>query len=860
MAHEPPKQLDDGLILERGERAMIPPLKGISVPRPTAVHVIAQSHLDIIWYWPLSESVRMVLETFRGHADLLEADTSRTFCQSQVALFEIVREEEPALFARIARLVEEGRWEMVGGEWVEPALAIGGPEAHVRQLLLGQRYLQEHFGVKAAVGWCPDVFVMQPDCYPQLLAQAGIHRFVHKRPREKYMPLPVLPYRWRGNDGSEVVALRSTNKGDGLPALSDGFTADTEKGDVTVIAEHFLAADIPHLWGPLGVGDIGGVNEYVLPKVPAPMSARYSTPTAYFDAVLGATDPERLPLVEGVLGPIFTGCLTTWAVVKSLNREAENLLQQTEFLMAASHALKFPVASGELTDAWRRLLMIHFHDALAGVGTESTQREVELALRCVVEDVRIVRRRYARRIAESVASGTETGMPLVVFNPLGHCRSDIVEARLTISDEDRTLMPTGNRDAQHHLVDATFHTADEYFEAVDDEGRSTPVMVEHFGTMQRRAVARVRLLARDVPAFGYKTLNLRRRPRHEVAGHMDDDGLETDRLRVRFDPVRGGISQLEDLETGMAIVAPDVPLGALRLHDSGNYDLNYGQEHNAWEAGLTGRIHVPDLHDFRLRRGNGDRIVATFDSSFGESHFRQTFLFEPGVPFVTVRFTGQFHEMERFLKAHFALEGADRGVADMPYGWTDPLPEGVEYAMQYVAAACGTHHALAVVNRGRHGCLWRDGTLSISLIRCANFPAHRSDRGPFSIEIRLQVIDMTTSNWQTDLVRLGYEANLALCSYAPEYRNAKHPRTWQLLEGEIDQVLGAAAKPCEDGEGIALRLYNPATAPQSQSFSTPNTCRRVVASNILEEPSGPVFDGDTALSFRPHEIKTMVCR
>ncbi|MAE62679.1 MAG: hypothetical protein CMJ18_00280 [Phycisphaeraceae bacterium] len=862
MAARSEKKFVDGLILERGERATIPPFEGLDVDRPMTVHVIAQSHIDIIWYWPIAETVRMVLETFRGHADLLEADASLTFCQSQVALFEMVRAEDPALFERIVRLVQEGRWEMVGGEWVEPAVSIGGPEVHARQFLVGQRYLQEHFGVRARVGWAPDSFVLHCDCFPQLLRQAGIGRFVHKRPREKYMMLPTLPYRWRGNDGSEVLTLRTTNKGMGIPILSDGSTAPSDKGDAAYIADTFNARGISHLWGPLGVGDIGGVNHYVLPEVPGPLRAEFDTATGYFDALEEEIDNATLPHVEGVLGPIFTGCLTTWAHVKTLNRRAENTIQQVEFLKSACRALDVTTEATDLDALWRRLLLLHFHDTVAGVGTEDVQREVEQEFRQVVVEVERVRQRCARRLAESVRSDDTDGLPVVVFNPMGHRRTDVVETRLSLRDAYLAAVPAEDPHSHHHEIDAYGYFGSAQFEAVDDDGNATPVMIERFARLQRRTYAHIRMVVQDVPPFGYRTWQIRRCPPSAPTVRIDGTTIETDRLRVEFDPIRGGIDVLEDRSSGVTIEADGLPLGALCLHDTGKYDLNYGQEHNQWEAGLTGRVNRLRPHDFRISAANGDRVLVNFDYRFGESTLGQTYLIEPSVSFVTMRVEGRFHEVERYCKAHFSVHDTETAAADLPYGYTPNLPEGVEYAMQYGAAVLGPKHGLAILNRGRYGCLWRDDELSISLVRCATFPAWISDRGPFETELRLMALGPDDGDRQQRIIRAGYDANLALFSYAPERSEQRLDRTWSLTGAPIDDVLGVLAKPCEDGDGVALRLYNGSSEPRSQSMNAPVAFPSMVASNIIEDDLGA--DGALpergTLEFRPHEIRTLVCK
>lgn len=159
----------DGTVAESTGRESILAEAGLSISTPMTVHVIPQAHIDLIWYWPLSEAVRMVLNTFRGHVEKLESNPEFTYAQSQAFAYEIVRREDPELFARIQKLVAAGQWELVGGEWVEADPVLPGPEARIRQHLYGQLFFQKYFGRKATVGWCPDGFTVLPGSWPQIL-------------------------------------------------------------------------------------------------------------------------------------------------------------------------------------------------------------------------------------------------------------------------------------------------------------------------------------------------------------------------------------------------------------------------------------------------------------------------------------------------------------------------------------------------------------------------------------------------------------------------------------------------------------------------------------------------------------------
>ena len=64
----------------------------------------------------------------------------------------------PELNDQIRQRIKEGRWEIVGGMWVEPDLNIPDGESLVRQLLVGQRYFQTWTGSALPCGPGPQFF------------------------------------------------------------------------------------------------------------------------------------------------------------------------------------------------------------------------------------------------------------------------------------------------------------------------------------------------------------------------------------------------------------------------------------------------------------------------------------------------------------------------------------------------------------------------------------------------------------------------------------------------------------------------------------------------------------------------------
>ena len=119
-----------------------------------------------------------------------------------------VEEHDPELFERIRARIAEGRWQVVGGWWVEPDCNIPGGESFVRQALYGQRYLHDTFGITATTGANVDSFGHNATI-PQILRKSGMDSYVFLRPGpHENATLPAPLFWWEAPDGSRVLAYR----------------------------------------------------------------------------------------------------------------------------------------------------------------------------------------------------------------------------------------------------------------------------------------------------------------------------------------------------------------------------------------------------------------------------------------------------------------------------------------------------------------------------------------------------------------------------------------------------------------------------------------------------------------------------
>ena len=680
------------------------------------VHVIPQFHLDLAWTWRWTESLPMVEHSMVGNVAALEANPEATFAMSQIMLLDHTARYYPEVFAQIVELHKEGRWENVGGMWVESDLNIPSGESLARQFLYGQRFLLQHFGKTATTAWAPDCFGHSGNL-PQIMALSGIRQYVHKRPRDINFRLPNVPFDWEGVDGTRLLCLRVVNKGRGYPSAPSQGTQF--EGDATEhIQQLFAARGLQDLWGPIGVGDVGGVNSYELPPDTADMHLGFSTPEAYFAAIAKTELPDR-PVVAGELNPFMDGAYTTQMACKKGNRDTENRIVHCEFMAAlASHA-GLPYPGETLSTLWKRFLFTQFHDVLPGTGEKATRDAAvhdfdEIALR--TEELNrssawAICRRHSEagttaqsraensdyagywQAATHVASPPQPPSPLLRQttggdgrrgeNGLGATVSNAVEAecgpnafmhdlrgKLDLRDEVETSHPCGaeapgvlvtnslcaTRTDVVHCVVGGQHLLDGW-DAVAPDGTRTPVQGVSHRTNWSHSWQTIVFVARDMPPLGYRFYRFEP-PVAPVTPHqywgVVGHTFSGHTLRAVIDPSCGGLASVQDLQTGQEAIARDTR-ALFEVWEQGEYGLDYGMEYKAWWLGLTGeRRRVRELSALPELVEQGDvRMRLRVRHSAGETAFTQDFIIYRDLPRLDVDVTVDFHEIEKTIRLAF---------------------------------------------------------------------------------------------------------------------------------------------------------------------------------------------------------------
>ncbi len=396
-------------------RGKLKALKAI-YPQQGKLAVTGHAHIDLAWLWPYAETRRKARRTFHTALQLMKQFPDFVFNQSTAAYYAQIEEDDPALFTAIQAAVKAGQWETIGAMWVEPDTNMPTGESFVRQLLYGQRYFEQKFGVRHRVCWLPDCFGFS-GALPQLLRQAGVDSFFTIKVNwSETNRFPYDLFWWEGLDGSRVLAHTFDNP-------VNGYNGSTEPKAIIGTWKNFRGKVI-HDESLLAVGHGdggGGVMPEMLerqkqladfPAVPAMRPARVEE----FFGRIHDNLPANVPVWNGeIYLELHRATLTTQSGTKKKHREAERALITAETISSLAMLLGADKPSS-LEDLWRPVLKNEFHDILPGSGVREVYVDAESEL-AAARDAGLARQQEALAALVGKLPKGEAADVEVVVNP-----------------------------------------------------------------------------------------------------------------------------------------------------------------------------------------------------------------------------------------------------------------------------------------------------------------------------------------------------------------------------------------------------------------------------------------------------------
>ncbi len=657
-------------------------------------HMIGNAHIDPVWLWPWSEGIAVVHSTFRSALDRMNETPDFIFTASSAQFFRWVADNDPEMLAEIKKRVDEGRFDIVGGWWVEPDMNMPCGESLVRQGLYGQRTFQELLGKRARVASNPDSFGHTGNL-PQIIKQQGMENYIFMRPQKHEKAIPSDLFWWEGADGTRVLTYRIQ--------LSYNDEASVQERIQTIMTQ---GTDQPmkDFMAYYGVGDHGGgaTKENIqsiesIKKEKGAPAILYSSPDNYFKEIRKYKN-VNIPVVKEDLQHHAVGCYTADAEIKKGVRQSEAALLTAEKISALGSLVwyaAYPLK--ELTSAWQRLLFLQFHDSMAGTSlfehTQAARNGFGYAMDIAGQAASLA----LQKLEWQVAAQDPDSQYLMLFNPHAWEVNTNIEY-----DLNRTVMLTNSR-------------------VEDEQGRA----LSHQWTAGYSETGnRSRLVVNTrVPSLGYRQIRILKEERPSAVSGVraENNILENEFIRLKVS--REGTIGLFDKENGKEVFAGGESGCRAVVIDDPSDTWSHDVKSYSKETGVFGNAEISIVESGPLRASI--RIV----THYGNSTLQTDWIVYSGARNVEAKVTLDWHEQLKMLKFSFPV-AVDSPVATYETSYATIIREtdGNEDPGQRWIDVSGESGAdtygLTVINDAKYGYSVPGNDLRISVARAAVFAHH----------------------------------------------------------------------------------------------------------------------------------------
>ncbi|AXC11693.1 Alpha-mannosidase [Acidisarcina polymorpha] len=854
------KTFDASLVSAQSQMETLRPLL-----QQTTLHLTGNSHIDAAWLWPWTETVDAVKRTFGTAAQLMNEYPSYTYTQSAAQYNQWMADKYPALNDQIKQRLAEGRWEIVGGMWIEPDLNMPDGESLVRQLLVGQATFKKLYGVTTRIGWNPDSFGYNWQL-PQIYKRSGLDYFVtQKMTWNDTNQLPFKLFWWESPDGSKVLTYfphdYANNNLNPVRLSADLATARERSPGMTEMMDLYGIGD--HGGGPTRSVLDEGLHWMEPGKVVPKME--FGTAQPFFSKVEKQINPDsptwnyvsiakgdtKLPAPAAGQMSIPTwkdelyfeyhrGVMTTQADHKRNMRESEEWLLNAEKYSSLAWLDGRPYPAAELTDAWKQVLFNQFHDLAAGSGIGIIYKEAQRDYDRVRWTANETSHGALETLEAKVDTRTKAGVPVFVFNSLAWERSGEV------------------------AVDVELPSSAESLSVLDNHGKVLPskVISHEPGTNRYHVMVQAGM----VPSIGYKVLQV-------VPGTRSFDSdlkangttIENSALRVTVDPQTGCITSIFDKKANFETLAAGACGNELQAFK------DTPKDYDAWniDPGTLDQpptlIHAVD--SVKVVESGPMRASIQVARTWQSSKFVQEISLDAGGDEVKVTNDIDWHETHVLLKAAFPVAAtSDNATYEIPYGTISrPTTRNNSWEkakFEVPALRWGdlgnAQQGLSLINESKYGYDAVGNVLRLSLLRSPVWPDPDADREHHHFVYALYP---HSGDWkQAFTERRGYELNYKLTAIQVPTHSGQMPAEHSFFGVHGDNVVLTAIKKTEDGNGLLFRFFEWAGKDGQVTLHVPDGATSATVTNLMETPEGSpltVSGGDVTVPVTPYQIQTV---
>ncbi len=786
------------------------------------MHMVSKAHLDPAWQWRWTEGLAEAISTFRVAADFCEEFDGYIFTHNEAVLYEWVEEHEPALFARIQKLVKEGKWAIMGGWYLQPDVVMTSGESIMSQIELGLEYFEKKFGVRPKAAMNVDSFGHSRGLV-QILKRYGFEGYVMGRYNKM-----SYDHIWEGFDGSQIHAY----------GLYSPYSSSDRNARMKVTDEIERAKEKDVDFCFWGIGNHGGgpsrinlIDLQDLIKTSKDVEVCHSTLDAYF----AEASKENLPVYKDSHKLSMVGCYTSMVLLKQANRRLENKIAMAEKMINYVDMVDGTDFDREaLKNAKKALAFNQFHDILPGSSIKAVEDDALKAFGYGEDITDKLSTKAFFKLCEGQKKAKDGEIPIMIFNPHpyeieGEFDVNFMLQLQNYNEDEETIGQVYDKDGndiptQNEKAESTFNM--DWPKKVSFRGKLAPSSITRFD-------CKLTVVKKDtLPKIDHTTPYIT---------------VENDRMKARISR-KTGLIDLYELD------------GKTYIENSGKIEV-YNDNEDPW--GMLSNTFDKLAGEFKLMSDKDANTFAGYPDEDmpnvrivedGAVRTKVQAFFEYGRSVAVIEYTlpknGTYIDIDMLVFSNEANKmlkyKLDTKLTGTPYGETafghqELFNDEKEEVFHKWCSIKENENSLYVVNRGTYGGSFTDSTMKISLLRTPIYCAHPVT-GPIAPSNRfLHHIDMGERRFffritaEKDIARQAQifnEMPISL-SFFPS-GNPEYKRKSAVTIDNPEVILSSFKK---EDDKYKLTLYNASDNANDATVTLPE------------------LDKTLELSFGKHEIK-----
>lgn len=301
-------------------------------------YIVSNAHFDSQWNWDVQRSIaEYIPKTLNQNLMLLAKYPDYVFNFEGGIKYQWMKEYYPHQYELMKNYIAAGRWHITGSTWDATDPNIPSIESFTRNILYGQHFYRDEFGVEGT-----DIFL--PDCFgfgwtlPTVAAHCGLIGFSTQKLMWRHRPFygnSKIPFEiglWEGVDGSRIMAVMDAHNYTTKWRLEDLSESKSLKRMTD-------ASPLKTVYHYYGTGDTGGAPTIESVRAlemgvhgDGPVEIVSATSDQLFKDYLPFASHPELPVWDGelLMDVHATGCYTSQAAMKLYNRTNELLADAAE--------------------------------------------------------------------------------------------------------------------------------------------------------------------------------------------------------------------------------------------------------------------------------------------------------------------------------------------------------------------------------------------------------------------------------------------------------------------------------------------------------------------------------------------------